>query len=46
MKHERANNVDNSTTVVYIPTPRGWKCRRKNCTLTFKHRHTMWQALK
>lgn len=32
--------VDNGTTFVTIPTPKGWKCRRKNCRTDFKHKHT------
>ena len=31
--------VDNGTTVVTIPTPKGWKCKRKNCSTRFKHTH-------
>jgi len=35
---------DEITTVV-IPTPRGWKCRRKNCHLDVRHRHSVWKSL-
>lgn len=34
------NIVDDSTTVVYVPTPKGWKCKRKNCQSNIKHKHT------
>lgn len=38
--------VDNGTTYVTIPTPKGWKCKRKNCTTSFKHKHTTYDALR
>ncbi len=34
--------VDNSTTAVSIPTPKGWKCKRKNCRVDYKHKHTSY----
>lgn len=37
--------VDNSTTVVTIPTPKGWKCDRKGCTADYKHSHGTFAGL-
>ncbi len=37
---------DDSTTVMYIPTPKGWKCKRKGCTSDVKHTHTTYDCLK
>lgn len=34
--------VDDSTTHVTVPTPKGWKCRRKNCPTRFKHTHSTY----
>ena len=38
-------NIDDSTTYVTIPTPRGWKCKRKNCTTDWKHTHSTYLTL-
>jgi hypothetical protein len=37
--------VDNGTTHVTIQTPKGWKCKRKNCTSMFKHTHGIYPSL-
>lgn len=37
--------VDDGTTVVSIPTPRGWKCERKGCKIDYMHEHTTYTAL-
>lgn len=37
--------VDNGTRVVNIPTPKGWKCERKNCRTRFKHTHSTYSIL-
>lgn len=38
--------VDNGTLEVTIPTPKGWKCKRKGCNNRVKHKHTTFTALK
>ncbi len=38
--------VDDRTTVVTIPTPKGWKCKRKNCRTSFKHTHSTYDIFK
>lgn len=38
--------VDNGTTVVTIPTPKGWRCRRKGCRNRVKHTHGTYPTLK
>jgi len=30
------------TVTFAIPTPRGWRCRRKNCRSRIKHSHGVW----
>lgn len=37
--------VDNGTTVITIQTPKGWKCKRKNCSTSFKHTHSTYSVL-
>jgi hypothetical protein len=37
--------VDNSTTTVYIKTPKGWKCKRKGCQADYKHTHSTYTCL-
>lgn len=34
--------VDDSTTVVTVPTPKNWECKRKNCSTSFKHTHSTY----
>lgn len=34
--------VDNSTTVITIQTPKGWKCKRNNCPTSFRHSHSTY----
>ncbi len=43
---ELAKLVDDSTTTVYIATPKGWKCKRKNCKAKYKHLHSTFNCLK
>ena len=31
--------VDDGTTVISIPTPKNWKCKRKGCQSKVKHIH-------
>lgn len=38
--------VDNGTTVVTIPTPKGWKCDRKGCKADYLHSHGTYSTLK
>jgi hypothetical protein len=37
---------DDSTTVVYVDTPEGWKCPRKGCTTEFIHEHSTYGPLR
>lgn len=34
--------VDDSTYYVTIPTLKGWKCKRKNCSTNWKHTHSTY----
>lgn len=38
--------ANDTTMVVTIPTPKGWKCKRKNCTIDYKHEHTNFSTKK
>ncbi len=40
-----ARIVDDGTWEVTIPTPKGWKCKRKGCTVDFKHKHGTYKLL-
>lgn len=40
-----AGIVDNGTTVITIPTPKGWKCKRKGCTANYFHTHGIFTSL-
>lgn len=42
---ELASLVDNSTTTVTIPTPKGWECERKSCNILWKHGHNTYPSL-
>ena len=37
--------VDNGTTYVTIPTPKGWRCERPNCPTDFLHTHGTYPSL-
>ncbi len=37
--------IDNGTTHITIPTPKGWRCERKNCRTMFKHTHSTYSIL-
>lgn len=37
--------VDDGTTVVYIATPKNWKCKRKGCKADYKHTHSTYNCL-
>lgn len=37
--------IDNGTYYMTIPTPKGWKCKRKNCSSPFKHTHGTYPSL-
>ncbi len=36
--------VDNGTVEVTVPTPKNWKCEKKNCESTFKHSHATYKG--
>ena len=38
--------VDDGTTTITIPTPKGWKCKRKGCRVDYKHSHGIYTSLK
>lgn len=40
-----ARLVDDSVTTIYIPTPKGWKCKRKGCKMVCKHTHGTYPSL-
>ncbi len=40
MAKELKGIVDDSVYEVNIPTPKNWKCKRKNCNSSFKHIHS------
>jgi len=42
---ELKNLVDDTVTKVYIPTPKGWKCKRKGCKSEVKHIHATYAKL-
>lgn len=37
--------VDDSTTHITIPTPKGWRCERPNCLSDFLHTHASYPSL-
>lgn len=37
--------VDDTAIDVYIPTPKGWRCKKKGCLTRFKHSHGTYQTL-
>lgn len=37
--------VDNGTNYITVPTPKGWKCKKKNCFTRFKHNHSTYSCL-
>jgi len=37
--------VDDGTFIVEVPTPKGWKCERKNCHSEVKHTHSIYSSL-
>lgn len=43
--NELKDIVDNGTTVVTIPTPKGWKCSRKGCKADYMHTHGTYPSL-
>jgi len=43
---ELANlEIDDSTTVVEVPTPKGWKCKRIKCRMNVYHSHTTYDFI-
>lgn len=38
--------VDDVARDVYIPTPKGWKCKKKGCPTKVKHTHSTYSILK
>lgn len=39
------NKKEDGTYIVNIPTPKGWKCKRKGCKMKYKHRHNTYSDL-
>ena len=37
--------VDNTVTTIIVPTPKGWKCKKKGCPTRFKHEHSTYSCL-
>lgn|GEM_PF-6088904 len=46
MMNDLASIVDDSTTTVYIPTPKGWKCSKTGCDTKYKHIHSTFFTTK
>jgi hypothetical protein len=45
LRKSLADLVDNSTTVVTIQTPKGWRCSRPGCRSDIKHTHGVYPSL-
>ncbi len=45
MTNELGKIVSNVVTVITIKTPKGWKCKRKDCTMKALHTHSTYSAL-
>ena len=41
-----ASIVNDVAQEMYIPTPKGWKCKRKGCRADYKHSHGTFNCLK
>ena len=37
---------DNGTLTINVPTPKGWKCKKKGCSTKVKHTHSTYTCLK
>ena len=44
-KEVKISKPDGSVTVIEIPTPKGWKCKVKKCSIDWMHNHNLFTSL-
>ncbi len=40
-----AGFIEDGTVIITVPTPRGWKCKKKGCPTRFRHTHSTYSFL-